>query len=134
MTFFTADDLIKPGMVVVQEGQSQKAVAMSDGAGDPAVGIVGCLPGQDVDTAYAVGSTVPVYMVGSFATVWVRYRLTGGALVAGSPVMADDTGPDGLCIAGADSATVFAAGVGRCTHWHDDIGSESWVAVKLCGV
>ena len=134
MTFFTADDLIKPGMVVVQTGQSQKAVAMSDGAGDVAVGIVGCLPGQDVDTAYAVGSTVPVYMVGSFATVWVRFRTNGGATVAGTPIMAEHTGPDGLSIIATDSVTVFATGIGRCTHWHDDIASESWIAVKLCGV
>ena len=134
MTFFTFDDLVKPGCVVTNTGGAQKSVCWPDAAGDAATGVVGCLPGQDVDTAYAVGSTVPVYMVGSFATVWVRYRASGGALVAGSPVMASQVAVDGQTIAAADSVTVFAAGVGRCTHWHADDLSDSWIAVKLCGV
>jgi hypothetical protein len=55
-------------------------------------------------------------------------------MVAGSPVMADGGTADGLAIVGADGATVFAAGIGRNQGWHDDIASESWVAVRLCGV
>ena len=134
MTFFTADDLVTPGTLVTQTGQSQKKVAWPDASDDALTGVVGCLPGQDVDTAYPIGSTVPVYMIGSFATVWVRFRASGGALVAGSPVTSDDTGPDGQGILAVDGGDIFAAGVGRCTHWHDDIASQSWVAVKLRGV
>ena len=134
MSFFTADDLVKPGCVVTQVGQSQKKVAWPDAAADVSVGVVGCLPGQDVDTAYPIGSTVPVYMVGSFATVWVRARANAGAMVAGSPVMGSHATVDGQVLVGADSITIYNAGIGRCIHWHDDIGTDSWIAVKLCGV
>ena len=134
MTFYTYDDAVKPGHIVTNTGGSQKKVCFPDAAGDVSLGIVGCSPGHDIDTAYTAGDTVPVYMVGSGATVWVRFRLNGGALVAGSPVMADGGTGDGLAIVGADSATVFNAGIGRSIHWADNIASESWVAVKLNGV
>ena len=134
MSFFTADDLVKPGCVVTQTGQSQKKVAWPDVAGDVSWGVVGVLSGQDVDTAYPIGSTIPVYIVGGLATVWVRARANAGAMVAGTPLMGSHATVDGQILIAADSATVFNAGIGRCTHWHDDIGSDSWVAVKLCGV
>ena len=134
MSFMTADDAVMPGHIVTQTGQSQKVCAWPDGANDPSLGIVGLNPGHDVDTAYAVGTSVPVFMVGGLATVWVRYKTSGGALVAGNPVASNGATVNGLAIAGADSANLFAIGIGRCTHWHDDIASESWIAVKLCGV
>ena len=133
-TFMSHTDAVKPGHIVTQTGGSQKTCCWPDAAGDDSLGIVGCRPGQDVDTAYTAGDTFPVYVVGHCATVWVRYRTSGGALVAGSPVMADGGTADGLAIAGADSATVYAAGIGRSQGWHDDIASESWVAVCLNGV
>jgi hypothetical protein len=134
MTFMSHTDAVKPGHIVTQTGGSQKTCCWPDAAGDVSLGIVGLNPGHDVDAAYTAGDTFPVYMVGSAATVWVRYRTSGGATVAGSPVMADGGTADGLAIVGADSATIFNAGIGRAIHWHDDIASESWVAVKLCGV
>ena len=134
MTFYTFDDAVKPGHIVTNTDGSQKKVCWPDAAGDVSLGVVGLIPGHDVDTAYTAGDTVPVYMVGGQATVWVRFRLSGGAVVAGSPIMADGGTADGLAIVGADSATVFNAGIGRSIAWHDDIASESWVAVKLCGV
>ena len=134
MTFMSHTDAVKPGHIVTQTGGSQKTCCWPDAAGDVSLGIVGLNPGQDVDVAYTAGDTFPVYMVGSGATVWVRFRTSGGALVAGSPVMADGGTADGLAIVGADGATIFNAGIGRSVAWHDDIASESWVAVKLCGV
>ena len=133
-TFMSHTDAVKPGHIVTQTGGAQKTCCFPDAAGDATLGVAGCIPGADVDTAYTAGDTFPVYLVGSGATVWVRYRTSGGALVAGSPVMADGGTADGLGVVGADSVTVFAAGLGRCTHWHDDIASESWVKVRLGGV
>lgn len=133
-TFATHTDAVLPGHIVTNTGGSQKTCCWPDAAGDVSLGVVGCNPGHDVDTAYTAGDTVPVYMVGSCAKVWVRFRTSGGAVVAGDPIMADGGTADGLAIVGADSATVFAAGIGRCSHWHDDIASESWVAVRLSGV
>ena len=134
MTFMSHTDAVKPGHIVTQTDGSQKTCAFPDAAGDVSLGIVGLIPGADVDVAYTAGDTFPVYMVGAGATVWVRYRTSAGALVAGSPVMADGGTADGLGKLAADSATVFAAGIGRSIAWHDDIASESWVAVKLNGV
>ena len=134
MTFMSHTDAVVPGHIVTQVDGSQKTCCWPDAAGDVSLGIVGCSPGHDIDAAYTAGDTFPVYMVGGGATVWVRYRTNGGALVAGSPVMADGGTGDGLAIVGADSATIFNAGIGRSIAWHDNIASESWVAVKLCGV
>ena len=134
MTFASHTDAVVPGHIVTQIGGAQKTCAWPDGAGDVSLGIVGCNPGHDVETAYTAGDTFPVYIVGGAATVWVRYRTNGGAIVGGAPVMGDGGTADGLAIAGADSATIMFAGIGRCTHWHDDIAAESWVAVKLTGV
>lgn len=131
MTFATHTDAVVPGHIVTQTGGSQKTCCWPDAAGDATLGVVGNLPNQDVDTAYTAGDTVPVYMQGSGAVVWVRFRTSGGALVAGSPVMADGGTADGLAILAVDSVTIYAAYLGRCTHWHDDIASESWVQVRL---
>ena len=134
MTFLTHTDAVKPGHIVTQTGGSQKTCCWPAAAGDVSLGVVGLIPGHDVDTAYTAGDTVPVYIVGGGATVWVRMRTNAGALVAGSPVMADGGTADGLAIVGANSATIFNAGIGRSIHWADNIASESWAAVKLNGV
>ena len=134
MTFMSHTDAVLPGHTVTQIDGSQKTCAWPDTAGDVSLGVVGLNPGHDIDAAYTAGDTFPVYMVGGGATVWVRYRLSGGALVAGSPVMSAGGTADGLCIAGADGVTICFTGIGRSIAWHDDIASESWVAVKLCGV
>ena len=135
-SFFAANDAVVPGHIVTQTGGSQKAVDWPDADGDHSLGIVGCSPGHDIDTAYtAVTDTFPVYLCGSGAEVWVRFKTSGGALVAGEPVMNDGaTAANGLAIAAADSATLFATVVGKCQHWHDDIASESWIKVRLGGV
>ena len=127
-------DAVVPGHIVTQTGGSQKTVCWPDAAGDVSLGIVGLNPGHDIDAAYTAGDTFPVYIVGKGATVWVRFRTSGGACVAGTPIMADGGTADGLAIIAADSATVFNAGIGRSVAWHDDIAAESWIAVDLCGV
>lgn len=107
-----------------------KAVAWPDAAGDLSLGIVGCSPDHDINTAYAVGDMVPVYMCGSGATVWVRYRTSAGALTAGQFISNGGVTIDGLAITAVDSATLWNL-VGRVTHWHDDIAAEAWIKVRL---
>ena len=131
MTFITHTDAVKPGHIVTQTGGAQKTVCWPDAAGDVSTGIAGCLPGHDVDTAYTAGDTIPVYMCGSGAVVWVRERSNGGAMVAGAFVSGGGATADGLAILAVDSATEWNL-IGRCTHWHDDIASESWIQVRLC--
>jgi len=131
MTFATHTDAVKPGHIVSQTGGTQKTCCWPDAVTDNTLGVVGCKPGHDVDTAYTAGDTVPVFMRGSGAVVWVRFRTSGGALVAGQPVSHGGATADGLGIAGVDSANHLFDHLGYCTHWHDDIASESWVQVRL---
>lgn len=128
-TFYSLNDAVLPGHIVTQTGGSQKGVDWPDGADDDPVGVVLCLPGQDVDTAYAAGTTFPVAMCGSSAEVWVRFKTSGGALTAGQGVMEDSGTANGLALAAAAEGAF--ENIGRATHWHDDIASESWVAVRL---
>ena len=107
-----------------------KAVAWPDAAGDISLGVVGCAPGHDINTAYATGDMVPVYMTGSGAVVWVRYRTSAGALTAGAIISGGGATIDGLAIAGVDNATLWNY-LGRVTHWHDDIAAEAWIKVRL---
>lgn len=107
-----------------------KAVAWPDVAGDVSLGIVGCAYGHDINTAYATGDMMPVYMCGSGAVVWVRYRTSAGALTSGQFISNGGATIDGLAIPAVDSATLWNL-VGRVTHWHDDIASEAWIKVRL---
>lgn len=131
MTFTTATDDVKPGQIVTQTGCAQKTCDWPDEAGDTTMGVVGCLPGQDMDTAYAAGSTIPVYMRGSKAVVWVYFRSNGGALVAGSPVSHGGLAVDGAGILGIDTNKHLYDHLGYATHWHDQIAEISWVQVRL---
>ena len=111
-------------------GGAQKTVCWPAAATGVATGVAGLLPGHDIDTAYTAGDTIPVYMTGSRCVVWVRYKTSGGALVAGSFVSSDGLAGIGEAFVAVDSATEWNL-VGRCTHWHDDIASDSWVQVRL---
>jgi hypothetical protein len=116
---------------VTQTDGSQKTCCWPDAVTEPLLGVVGNLPGQDVDTAYTAGDTVPVYMRGSGAVVWVYFRTSGGALVAGSPVSHGGGTADGEAILGVDGANHLYDHLGYATHWHDDIASDSWVQVRI---
>jgi hypothetical protein len=132
MTFTTATDAVKPGQLVTQTGTgAQKLCDWPDEASDALIGVVGCLPDHDIDTAYAAGTTVPVYMRGSKAVVWVYFRSNGGALVAGSPVSHGGLAIDGAAIVGIDGVNPLFDHLGYSTHWHDQIASVSWVQVRL---
>jgi hypothetical protein len=114
---------------VTTDGEGQKNVCWPDGADDCSTGVVGCKIGHDVDTAYAVGEMVPVYMTGSMAVVWVRYVANGGALGAGYFVSNTGAGANGLGTLGTEGTYEL---LGRCTHFHANVaGSEQWVKVRL---
>jgi hypothetical protein len=116
---------------VTAVGEAQKGVAWPDAANDTSVGVVGCIPGGDVDTAYSTGDMVPVYKVGSGAVVWVRYKTSAGALVAGTLIGNDGaTAANGLGILGVEGTY---ENIGTVEHWHDDIGAEAWIKVRLGG-
>jgi hypothetical protein len=126
-TFNNSTDAVKPGHIVTMVDQTQKNVAWPDAANEPPVGVVGCGPGHDIDTAYAVGDMMPVYMCGSGATVWVRLKASAGALSAGYLI---DTTVDatGLATIGVEG---LYENLGRITHFHADVASEQWVKVRL---
>ena len=128
-TFNNKSDAVVPGHIVTQTGAAAAAdVAWPDGADDTCVGVVGCAPGHDIDTAYAVGDMMPVYMAGSMAVVWVRYETSGGALVAGDLIDNNGITADGLATIGVEG---LYENLGRITHWHNDIAAEQWIKVRL---
>jgi len=105
-------------------------VAWPDGVNDVSLGVVGCNPSHDVDTGYAIGSSVPVYYCGSGATVWVQVKASQ-ALVAGAPMSSDAAAGTGVAIPSADGTDILFEGIGRVTHWADSIASVSWAKVRL---
>jgi hypothetical protein len=129
-TFNNEADAILPGHIV------STTVAAADGnilwpalADEISTGVAGCAPGHDIDTAYAVGEMVPVYMVGSMAEVWVRMKAGVLAQVAGNLIGSDAaTAANGLAIAGVEGTV---ENIGRLTHWHNTIAAEQWVKVRL---
>jgi hypothetical protein len=129
VTFNNSTDAVKPGHIVTTVAEAQKAVAWPDAANDVSTGVVGCIPGGDIDTAYATGVMMPVYMTGSAAVVWVRYKTSAGALSAGELIGNDGaTAANGLAILGVEGTY---ENLGRVTHFHDDIAAEAWIKVRL---
>ena len=128
-TFNNKVDAVKPGHIVTQTGAAAASdVAWPDAANDTSVGVVGCAPGHDIDTAYSTGDMMPVYMTGSMAVVWVRYVTSGGALVAGDLVDNSGVTADGLAVLGTEG---LYENLGRITHWHNTIVGEQWIKVRL---
>ena len=128
-TFNNSTDAVKPGHIVTTLGEAQKAVAWPDAANDESIGVVGCAPGHDVNTAYSVGDMMPVYMTGSGAVVWVRGKTSLGSANAGALIGNDAaTAINGLAILGVEGTY---ENVGRLTHFHTDIAAEQWIKVRL---
>jgi hypothetical protein len=128
-TFNNKVDAVKPGHIITCTGAAADGdAAWPDAANDISTGVVGCAPGHDIDTAYSTGDMMPVYMTGSGAEVWVRYKTSAGALVAGDLI--DNTGvaADGLATKGTEG---LYENLGRVTHWHNDIAAEQWIKVRL---
>ena len=122
-------DAVKPGMIVTQTGAAAASdVAFPDAANDTCVGVVGCAPGHDVDTAYAAGDMMPVYMAGSMAVVWVRLVGGAAAMVAGDLIDNSGITADGLAVVGTEG---LYENLGRITHWHNTIVGEQWIKVRL---
>ena len=128
-TMNNSTDAVKPGHIVTQVGETAaNDVAFPDGADDTPVGVVGCIPGGDLNTAYSTGDMMPVYAAGTGAVVWVRLKTSAGAMVAGDFLSADSGTANGLAVAGTEGTYEL---LGRITHWHDDIAAEQWVKVRL---
>ena len=113
-----------------QVADTLKELAWPDQAGDISTGVVGCADGHDINTAYAVGAMMPVYMCGSGATVWVRYRTSAGTAISGARISGGGATIDGLAILAVDVATP-GVHIGRIQHYHTDIAAEAWVKVRL---
>lgn len=132
MTMNNSTDAVKPGHIVTTTGEGDRAVAWPDAAGDNSFGVVGCAPGHDVNTAYAVGDMMPVYTRASKATVWVRAKTSLGANIAGQKLMHDGaTAVSGLAILAADGATLFNDILGECLQTSADVAAEKWLMVQL---
>ena len=120
--------MVKPGHIVSGTGETQKACSWPDGANDVPIGVVMERPGFDIETGYPVGTSFPVAVCSSGADVWVRFKTSGGALAAGSLVSHSDAEANGLAELGTEGLYEV---IGRSLDLHDDIGSESWVKVRL---
>ena len=132
ITMNNSTDAVKPGHIVTTEGEGARAVAWPDTDGDNSTGVVGCAPGHDVGTAYAVGDPMPVYVRGSGAEVRVRVKTSAGAIQLGDKLMNDGaTAANGLAILAADSATLLDTVLGKATMISADEANERWVKVKL---
>ena len=128
MTMNNKTDAVKPGHIVTNEAAANDAT-WPDAADEHPCGVVGCIPGGDVDTAYSTGDMMPVYACGSGAVVWVRLKNGVAAGTAGALVGHDGaTAANGLAIAGVEGKYEL---IGRYTHWHNTIAAEQWVKVRL---
>jgi hypothetical protein len=128
-TFNNSTDAVCPGHIVTAVGETQKNVCWPDGANDTCVGVVGCAPGHDIDTAYSTGDMMPVYMCGSGAVVWVRLKTSAGAAVAGTLLGNDGaTAANGLAILGVEGTYEL---LGVLQHFHADVAAEQWVMVRI---
>ena len=132
VTMKNSTDAVKPGHIVTTLGEGDRDVAWADADGDYSHGVVGCAPGHDVDTAYAVGDMMPVYTRNGGAQVWVRAKTSLGANVAGQQLMNDGaTTANGLAIIGADSATLPMTRVGYADQTSADVAAEKWLKMTL---
>jgi hypothetical protein len=129
VTMNNSTDAVKPGHIVTTTGEGDRAVAWPDAANDVCLGVVGCAPGHDVDTAYSTGVMMPVYVKGSGAEVWVRVKTSAGAITKGAELMHDGgTAVNGLAILGTE--LVFEH-LGYSTMHSSDVAAERWCKVVL---
>lgn len=124
VTMNNSTDAVKPGHIVTTSGEGDRDVAWPDAANDISLGVVGCAPGHDIDTAYSVGDMVPVYVKGHGTEVWVRIKTSAGAITMGAELMHDGaTAISGLAILGTE--LVFEH-LGFSTMESADEAAERW--------
>jgi len=126
-------DAVCPGHIVTTTGETADTnnVAWPDAASDIVLGVAGCSPGHDLDTAYAVGEMLPVYMKGHGVEVWVRVKTSAGAIKMGTSLTSDSATINGLAILTTDSATLFNDFLGLATMDSPDVAAERWVKVRI---
>lgn len=130
-TFNNSTDAVKPGHIVTTTGETAdtRNVAWPDAANDICLGVVGCAPGHDIDTAYSTGDMMPVYLKGNGAEVWVRVKASAGAIKTGAEIMHDGgTAANGLAILGTE--LVFEH-LGFASMESPDVAAERWCKVVL---
>lgn len=133
ITCNNSTDAVKPGHILTMTGETADTnnVAWPDAADDMSIGVAGCAPGHDIDTAYSVGDMLPVYVVGSGVEVWVRVKTSAGAIKRGVLLKHDGaTAVNGLAILGTEGVY---ENLGRTTMDSPDLASERWCKVRLTG-
>jgi hypothetical protein len=131
ITMNNSTDAVKPGHIVTTTGETADTnnVAWPDAGNDICLGVVGCAPGHDIDTAYSVGDMMPVYIFGHSAEVWVRVKTSAGAIKRGLELMHDGgTAVNGLAILGTE---LIFEHLGYATMESPDVAAERWCKVVL---
>jgi len=93
---------VYPGYAVATAGTGTKTCAIT-ADNDVTIGIAGLLPNHDIDTAYEIGVTIPVYTVNSGAIVWGMFVQTddaGADAVSGQPLIHDGSTTPGFIMPG----------------------------------
>ena len=81
-----------PGFVLTGTGETFPAVSVADAIGDNCIGVAGLLENQDIDTVYATGDEIPVYLTGCGAIVKVFHGAdVAGDIEAGDILVAQTT-------------------------------------------
>lgn len=104
ITCKTTNDAIIPGQVVttVDMTADTNNVCWPDAADEATLGIVGCTISHDIDTAYTVGTMVPVYVRGSRAEVWLRLKAGVVAIKRGDQLISDAAAATGYVLKGTE--------------------------------
>ena len=133
ITCNNSTDAIKPGHIVTTNAETADTnnVCWPDAADEVPLGVVGCAPGHDKDTAYATGDMMPVYVIGLMAEVWVRVKTSAGAIKRGVLLKHDGaTAANGLAILGTEGVY---ENLGRTSMDSPDVAAERWCKVILTG-
>ena len=101
-SYRTSAASVFPGYAVATAGTGTKTCAIT-ADDDVTIGIAGLLLNHDIDTAYGVGVTIPVYTVNSGAIVWGMFVQTddaGADAVSGQPLIHDGSTTPGFIMPG----------------------------------
>jgi len=126
-TFSATTTTIFPGYLVTTTGETDPDVVVVGTANDVSTGVALCKPNHDIDSAYAAGEFFPVALCGSGAVVWTFLKASGGAVLAGTPLLSD---------AGTGVFSIIGEGglyehVGICVEYDADETDDRPVKVRL---
>jgi len=130
------DDAAKPGQIVTTISMTADTanVCWPDAANETTLGVVGCTPGHNIDTAYTTGDMAPIYVVGHGTEVWLRIIANAGAIKRGDMIESSGVTADGVAILFTDEPiTVGYEKIGRAAMESPDEAVERWVKVRLTG-